>query len=258
MDQPMICIVEENRMTALDTYLMRLRCDNRPDEFIPGQFVHVLVPNRPDLVLRRPLSVHAYDATCGEITLIYQIKGKGTKVFSRLERGDALSVLGPIGHGFPMDKNAKRCILVGGGIGCAPLLTLPAAMPDTVFDAVLGYRSMAYIYQKMQFENGCRHVIFTTDDASYGRGGTAVEALDTLLERPCDAIYACGPIPMLKSLQSAVEDLGIPCFASLEERMGCGVGACVTCTCTVMENGKQTRQRVCKDGPVFSLLEVVF
>lgn len=257
MNQPMTCTVLENRTVAVDTYLLRLKSSDCPQAFVPGQFVHVLVPDRPDLVLRRPLSVHRFDRESGEITLIYQIKGKGTQAFARLDGGDTLSVLGPLGRGFPMDKQWKRCILIGGGIGCAPLLTLPAAFPDTTFDAVLGYRSMAHIYQRIPFEQACRQVIFTTDDGSYGREGTAVEALSELLEQPCDAVYACGPLPMLKSLQAAIKPSGTPCFASLEERMGCGVGACVTCTCTVIDDGRQTRKRVCKDGPVFSLAEVV-
>ncbi len=255
--QPFIGRVTENRTVALDTYLMKLQGECQK-AFVPGQFVHLEVPNRPDLILRRPISVHSFDAAKGEISLIYQVVGEGTRAFSRLQTGDAISVLGPVGNGFTKPEGAKRCILVGGGIGCAPLLTLPQAWPDVIFDAALGFRSMAHIYARIPFEDACRHVIYTTDDGSYGRKGLVTDALKTLLEEPCDAIFACGPKPMLKGLQQVIAQYDVPCFASLEERMGCGMGACVTCTCGVRVEGVLKNLRVCKDGPVFSVSEVVF
>jgi dihydroorotate dehydrogenase electron transfer subunit len=259
MDRELCTIVEENRMVALDTYLLRLRFAVFPSGFVPGQFVHVQIPGRPDLLLRRPLSVHLYDGQRREMTLIYQIKGEGTKALAGCARGDALSVMGPLGNGFPAVQNGGRAVLVGGGIGCAPLLALPAAYPDTVFDAVLGFRSMAHIYQKTQFEAVCNTVVFTTDDGSYGQKGTVVDALPALLSHPCDVVFACGPVPMLKGLQEQLKHYGVPCHASLEERMGCGMGACMTCTCSIMmEDGGLSRKRVCKDGPVFPLSEVAF
>ena len=257
MNQPFDCRVVENRTVALDTYLMRLQSEC-PANFVPGQFVHLQVPDRPDLVLRRPISIHSYDAQKGELSIIYQLVGEGTRAFSRLQFGDTLSVLGPLGTGFRMPESAKRCILVGGGIGCAPLLTLPLFWPDVTFDAALGFRSMAHIYARIPFEDVCRHVIYTTDDGSYGRKGFASDALQTLLEQPCDAVFACGPKPMLKGLQQAMKNCNTPCSVSLEERMGCGMGACVTCTCAINSNGLVKNQRVCKDGPVFDLSEVVF
>ena len=249
--------VTQNRTVALDTYLMELQGECG-DAFVPGQFVHIEVPNRPDLILRRPISVHAYDARNKQISLVYQVVGEGTRAFANLKTGDAVSVLGPVGNGFSLPDGAKRCILVGGGIGCAPLLTLPNMWPDVRFDAALGFRSMAHIYARLSFEDSCRHVIFTTDDGSYGRKGLVTEALKTLLEEPCDAIFACGPKPMLRGLQQMIGQYGIPCFASLEERMGCGMGACVTCTCGIRVEGSVKNLRVCKDGPVFPLSEVVF
>jgi dihydroorotate dehydrogenase electron transfer subunit len=257
MDQQLICTVTENRVAALDTQLMILNCEQGLKSFVPGQFVHVQVPNRPDLLLRRPFSIHAYDEKRRELTLVYQVKGKGTRAFADCSPGDVLSVLGPLGRGFPVKTDIKRGIVVGGGIGCAPLLSLPVLMPHVVFDAALGFRNAACIFQKSLFENACNRVIWTTDDGSFGRKGFAADALKDLLEQPCDAVFACGPKPMLQNLQAFMKGLSIPCYASLEERMGCGIGACVTCTVVVIESCTLQHKRVCKDGPVFDLSEVI-
>lgn len=233
---------------------MELRLDFREETVLPGQFVQVRVP-RADCILRRPISVHCHAE--GVLTLVYQVKGKGTQALAALQPGDEVDVLGPLGNGFPVGA-AKRIWVVGGGIGCAPLYGLPIHYPDVAFDAILGYRTASLVFREAAYRAAFARVDLVTDDGTAGRQGNVADVLkERLAQARPDAIFACGPKPMFRALKQALEGEEIPCWLSLEERMGCGVGACVTCACAVMKNGERQYLRVCADGPVFPLQEVL-
>lgn len=255
------CNVLKNVPVARDTYLMWLDVGAGKEKlYWPGRFVHLQVPGRPDLILRRPISIHGYHNAQGRLELVYQLKGAGTHAFAACKPGDVLSVLGPLGNGFSVPEGARECVLLGGGIGCAPLKLLPQQETEVAFDAILGFRSSEWIYQREEFERVCRHVQWMTDDGSFGEQGFVTSALQRRLESGArtDAIFVCGPAPMYRSLYAVMERFPhVPCYVSLEERMGCGMGACMTCTCEILRQGEVSRQRVCLDGPVFDWKEIV-
>ena len=184
----------------------------------------------------------------------YRIAGSGTEEFSRKQEGDTIEMMGPLGHGFRMKE--ERAILVGGGIGIPPILELARQLkaPKTI---VLGYRDR--LFMKEDFE-ACGDVYVATEDGSAGTKGTVLDAIrNNSLEG--DIIYACGPIPMLKALAEYARDKGMEAQISLEERMACGIGACLGCVCRSGQVDPHTNvrnKRICKDGPVFDAREVEF
>ena len=219
-----------------------------------GQFVHVLCPGHS--TLRRPLSLCRIDPDKGQIRLVFEVRGEGTKALSSLREGDMMDIMGPLGHGFALLDPAKRVVVVGGGIGVPPMLEV-AAHYGANCRAVLGFRSADAVILTRDFEAlGCE-VLLSTDDGTRGRKGFVTQSLQETLERePADMIYACGPLPMLKGVASIARQQGIRCQVSLEERMGCGIGACLVCACKTQKDGKESYSHVCKDGPVFESTEL--
>lgn len=237
---------------------MTLRFDGGVAGFMPGQFAHVRLPG-DKLLLRRPISLNHIDEAEACATLAYQVKGEGTKLLSELKEGERLDVLAPLGRGFWRPGGARRAALVGGGIGAAPLRMLPEAWPDVEFDAFLGFRSVELAYQLDEFRASAKSLRLCSDDGSLGEKAFVIRLLgDCLAGGGYDAIFACGPAPMLKALQALLAGSGIPCQASLEERMGCGIGACLVCSVRIRSDGEWHYRRVCKDGPVFDIAEVDF
>lgn len=256
------CKVLKNEEVATDTMHIELDASGlEANRFWPGRFAHVRPFHRDDLILRRPISINAYDKDTQVLELIYQRKGGGTQSLAQAKPGDELDVLGPNGNGFFAPKGARRIWALGGGIGCAPLKYLPTYYPDIAFEAFVGYRNADCCYQLDEFEQLFKRVSLTTDDGSAGEKDFVTSVLQRRLEtgdRP-DAIFACGPPPMVRALARALDAFrDVPCMVSLEERMGCGVGACYTCTCSIKRDGRKKNARVCVEGPVFSLWEVDF
>ena len=220
-----------------------------------GQFLHVKCGDGQ--LLRRPISVAIanWDEPEDLVTLIFEVRGEGTKWLSRRRKGDKLNVLGPLGNGFDVSKEG-RYLLVGGGIGVPPLIEY-AESPKWSGVAVLGYRTGAKAFPAVisRFEENCERTYLCTDDGTLGRHGFVDGQVRDILAKDNNftAILACGPKPMLKSVVKAAAEYGIPCQVSMEERMGCGVGACLVCA-VPMKDG--TRKPVCKDGPVFRAEEV--
>lgn len=250
--------IEKNELIASGIYEMALHFDAGVANFLPGQFAHVKPP-RESMLLRRPISVNHIDVEAGTATLIYQVKGEGTRLMSELKAGERLDVLAPLGRGFWRPEGLKKAALVGGGIGAAPLRMLPEAWPDVSFDAYLGFRGDRFAYQTEEFSALAQSVFLCSDDGTLGENTFVTCLLDErLLSGEYDAIFACGPTPMLKALKAVLAGKGIHCQVSLEERMGCGMGACRVCSCRVWDNGAWHYQRVCKDGPVFEISEVDF
>ena len=231
---------------------------------VAGQFVSVYCSDRTKL-LPRPISICEIDRTAGTLRLVYRVTGKGTgtEEFSRLRAGDQVEVLGPLGNGFPLI--GKKPLVIGGGIGVPPMLELARTLSQTPLEkegeaarvtAVLGYRD-SQLFLKDEFESWAK-VCVSTDDGSAGTKGTVIDAVrENGVE--ADVIFACGPKPMLRAVKAYAAEKGVLCYVSLEERMACGIGACLGCVCKTTGEDAHSHvhnARVCKDGPVFAAEEV--
>ena len=217
-----------------------------------GQFGNIAVGGTH--LLRRPIAICKAEKNL--ITFCYQIKGEGTKELKNMGAGTRLNVLMPLGNGFFVEEKEKKVALVGGGVGTFPLISVLREYSATKeISAYIGYRNKGAVCGVEEFEKAAKFVA-VTDDGSYGEKMNAVQAFEADLKkgnRP-DVVLACGPTPMLRALKSLVEKENLNAYVSLEERMGCGFGACVVCVCD-LTNGKKAR--VCKDGPVFNVNDVI-
>ena len=211
----------------------------------PGQFVHVAVPGK---TLRRPISLCGFNAEEGTLRLVFQVRGEGTAILAALQEGATLDLLGPLGHGFPAPKEGHKALYVGGGIGVPPLLQASKAAGENAL-VCLGFRTASAVILQQDFEQNGATVYLATDDGSLGHHGFAADCAKDL---SFDVAYACGPTPMLRAVRDLAKEKGVPCYLSLEERMACGVGACLGCaTPLIREDGTKYFGHVCKDGPVF-------
>ena len=217
-----------------------------------GQFGNIAVGGTH--LLRRPIAICKTEGNL--VTFCYQLKGEGTRKLKDMGAGTRLNVLLPLGNGFYVEETEKKVALVGGGVGVFPLISvLREYGTKKEISAYIGYRNQGAVCGVEEFKKASKF-IGVTDDGSYGEKMNAVQAFAADLEkgnRP-DVVLACGPTPMLRALKTLVEKENLPCYVSLEERMGCGIGACLVCVCD-MTNG--AKARVCKDGPVFDVKDVV-
>ena len=233
----------------------------------PGQFVHLQVNKALEPLLRRPISIHNVDREKGTLKLLYQVVGKGTEILSNAVINQILSVLGPLGRGFTLPDKGQKVVVVGGGIGIAPLLFLlkELAAKNISVEVYLGARSKEYLLALQEINLLGFSPKIATDDGSMGYHGQ----ITVLLEKDFSdnnnsveqaMVYACGPKPMLKSLAKLLLFKQLPFEVSLEEHMGCGVGACLSCACKVKASNEEgyLYRHVCVDGPVFSGKEVVW
>ena len=219
----------------------------------PGQFVHIKCGDA--LLLRRPISV----CSCQEdepedlLTIVFEIRGEGTAWLANRPAGHSVDVMGLLGNGFSV-KPGSRCLLVGGGIGVPPMVGC-AQYTAGNSTAIVGFRAREKTILTDWLERETAKLLVATDDGSMGHHGfvDALARQELGQDRNYDAVLACGPKPMLRSVAKVAEEFGIPCQVSMEERMGCGVGACLVCACD-MKDG--SRKHVCKDGPVFDAREV--
>ena len=223
----------------------------------PGQFISMYTSDGTKL-LPRPISICEIDKENGRLRVVYRVTGEktGTKEFSALKAGDTVPVIGPLGNGFPLEKaEGKKAFLMGGGIGVPPILEL-AKQLNCEKQIVVGYRD-EHTFLKEQFEaNGSLYI--STEDGSVGTKGNVMNAIAEN-NLTADIIFACGPTPMLRAIKNYAEENGIECYISLEERMACGIGACLACTCKSKDKDHHTNvnnKRICKDGPVFLSTEV--
>lgn len=220
----------------------------------PGQFIQMLVPDSAH-VLRRPISLMAFNRAAGTLTLAIQPKGRGTQLICGLQAGDSVRVLGPLGTGFDA-QGAQAVYFVGGGVGVAPICCAMDGFAGEGSRAFFGFRSAAHAYGMTQAP--CP-VTAVSDDGTLGERALVTKPLlEAIAQRRPECIMACGPLPMLLAVQKIAAEQDIPCQLSLEERMGCGIGACLGCNVKVaQEDGTWMYRRVCKDGPVFDSKEVV-
>ena len=219
-----------------------------------GQFVTVLCEG---FELRRPISLCGFDAAAGILRLVFEVRGKGTAWLAQRQIGENLSLVGPLGHGFPLLESDKKVLLVGGGIGTPPLLPIARHYGSNA-TVITGFRNAASVILQDDFQAVGAKTILCTDDGSAGFHGFTTQAMERhLAESDCDVVYTCGPKVMMKRVAEQANKKGIPCWVSMEERMACGVGACLGCACkTKDENGDPRMARVCLNGPVFDAQEV--
>ena len=225
----------------------------KKEGLMAGQFLHIACGE--GLLLRRPISVCMVqeDEPQDTARVVFEVRGEGTKWLAQRQVGDKVNVLGPLGNGFTVTPN-DRLLLVGGGIGVPPLLG-QAAFTAKNSTAVLGFRSADRAMLVEDYRDYCEAVYLCSDDGSLGRHGFVDAQLKDILEKDKNftALLACGPKPMLKNVAKVAAEYGVPCQVSLEERMACGVGACLGCAVQMADG---TMKHVCKDGPVFDAKEV--
>lgn len=232
-----------------------IKCEDVASIAEPGQFVHISVPG---YFLRRPISICEIDKDRGTIRIVVQVRGKGTEAMSKLEEGEKMDLLGPLGNGFTINDSKDPVVLIGGGIGTPPMLALADIYKETAA-VITGFRTKALSILSDDFINTGARLTECTDDGTLGRKGFVTDALlEEIKNNKPKKVYACGPMIMLKSISEICEKNDIDCEISLEERMACGVGACLGCAVKLCRDGNEFYGHVCKDGPVFSSKEVVF
>lgn len=238
---------------ADDIYSMWLRTEKIAQLAKAGQFVSIYCRDGSRL-LPRPISICEIDREDGAIRLVYRVAGEGTEEFSKMHTGDQLKIVGPLGNGFP--KKSQKAFLIGGGIGIPPMLQLAKEL-ECERQMVLGFKDEVFLLEEFA---RCGEVYIATEDGSAGIEGNV---LDAIRENglTADIIYACGPSPMLRALKAYAAERGMECWISMEERMACGIGACLACVCQSKnkdEHSNVNNKRICKEGPVFLAQEVEF
>ena len=256
MIQKELCKVLSQKEIASDIYELTINGELVSQIKTPGQFVHLKVSNGLDPLLRRPISISSYNFEQNSLTMIYRKDGKGTSMLAELRPGMFVDILGPLGNGFPVDEVSigDTALLVGGGIGVPPLYELSNQLVAKGVKVihVLGFQTASAVFYEEEFlKNGETYV--ATADGSYGRKGFVT---DVMKELQFDCIYTCGPTPMLRAIEQNYQDKKV--FLSLEERMGCGIGACFACVCKKKDDPTGVSyKKVCSDGPVFRAGEVL-
>ncbi|MBQ8541135.1 MAG: dihydroorotate dehydrogenase electron transfer subunit [Clostridia bacterium] len=240
------CKIVGKREIAKNQVELLLENEALAKEAQPGQFVHINIGSDKH-ILRRPISIcDAYD----NITrIVFEIKGDGTQILSEKNVGETIDLLGPLGTGFTVKKDVKALVL-GGGLGSFPLLYLAKNLTNP--KVFLGFRDKEMVCMEEDFAS-CGPTVIATDNGTYGYPGFAINAAKEAME-DCDIIYACGPTPMLRAVKMIAEEKGIKAEISMEQRMGCGIGACLVCVCKT----KSGYDKVCQKGPVFDASEVEF
>ncbi|WP_223588591.1 dihydroorotate dehydrogenase electron transfer subunit [Neobacillus bataviensis] len=251
-----LCKIVAQHEIAEDIFELTVKASFTHDIQAPGQFVHLRVSNSWDPLLRRPISISSYEKSNEEFTMIYRKEGQGTSLLAKMEAGMEVDILGPLGNGFPVEEvsTGDTALLVGGGIGVPPLYELSNQLTAKGVKVihVLGFQTKSAVFYEKEFmKNGETYV--ATVDGSYGKKGFVTDVIKDL---SFDCIYTCGPTPMLRAIEQAYQDKKV--FLSLEERMGCGVGACFACVCkSAGDPSGVSYKKVCSDGPVFRAGEVL-
>ena len=230
-----------------------LYAPNIAKQAVPGQFLHVRVSSATyHPLLRRPLSISSVDAEAGTVSTIYRIVGQGTACLATLNKNDSVDTMGPLGNGFTLQ--GERPLLIGGGMGLAPLIFLAGALCPRSIEVLMGGRTKEEMFWAPIFKAMCQSLHITTDDGTLGSRGVTLDVLPELLQTgKFDMIYTCGPHVMMQGVAKIAKEYNIPCQVSLEEYMACGVGGCLSCTCATKDG---QRKKVCIDGPVFWAEEV--
>ncbi|MBR6404172.1 MAG: dihydroorotate dehydrogenase electron transfer subunit [Eubacterium sp.] len=240
-----------------DIYSMWIKAPGLASDAHGGQFVNLYTDDASKL-LPRPISICEVNKEDDALRLVYRTVGEGTKQFSKLSSGDTIRLVGPVGNGYTVFS--ERPVLLGGGIGIPPMLELAKefsrrGVSKENISVILGFRNETFLLE--EFEKVAT-VYISSDTGNVGIKGNVIDAA-VHFDVKGDALYSCGPKPMLRAVKSYSEKCGVPAYISLEERMACGIGAClacVTCTCDIDDHSKVKNKRICVDGPVFDAQEV--
>lgn len=255
------CMAKVTSVTELaeDICSMWLLAPEIAKEALPGQFISLYCRDT-DKLLPRPISLCEINREEGTLRLVFRIVGAGTKEFAGRVPGDMIKVLGSLGNGFPIPsaKEAEKmtAVLIGGGIGIPPLVQMAKEFPGKV-TVVAGYRDDRTFLQE-ELEQAADRLVLASEDGSLGTKGNVIDAIRAENVQG-DVIYSCGPTPMLRGVKAWGLEQGIPAWISMEEKMACGIGACLACVCQSKEidtHSKVNNKRICKDGPVFLSTEV--
>ncbi len=246
----------EKKTLAKEMYSYVILCPEVAAAAQPGQFVHIRANG---FTLRRPISICEINKERGTLRMVFEIRGKGTAEIAKLNTGNLIDMLAPLGHGFTVKPELKKVVCIGGGIGTPPMLPLAQAYGEKA-TVITGFRSANAVILQEDFKKSGAETILCTDDGTQGVHGFVTQPLEDILKAGgVDAVYACGPMPMLKGIAALAKQYAVPlCEVSLEERMACGVGACLGCACKVKRNDEEYFLHVCKNGPVFNAEEVVW
>lgn len=244
-------VVVRQEELAHQIYSMWLKTDNISHKAKAGQFI-ALYSKEESRMLPRPISICEIDEEKGMLRIVYRVVGKGTEEFSGLHAGAEIEIMGPLGNGFPLQE--KKAMLIGGGIGIPPMLELAKRL-NCEKQVVAGYRDELFLERELRQNS---ELFIATEDGSTGTKGTVLDAIRKN-SLTADVIYACGPAPMLRAVKEYALEQGIEAWISMEEKMACGIGACLACVCKSKEKDSHTNvnnKRVCKEGPVFECREV--
>lgn len=242
-----------------DIFKFSLKADEIVRQAKPGNFIEVKVSDTNDPFLRRPISIYNLDKENGILEIIFQVKGTGTDLLSKKLEQDEIDIIGPLGYGTFKTEGVRNVAIIGGGIGTYPLYELAKTLKKDgcKVHMYLGFRNKEYVTLEKEYTDVSDTISITTDDGSYGIKGFAIDILKQELEKGnFDMIYSCGPLPMLRALQQLTKQYNIPCQVSLEEKMGCGIGACLGCAVNKISKTENIYVHVCKLGPVFMADEV--
>lgn len=248
--------VVSKKTLAKEIYDYTIYCPEIAAEAQCGQFVNIKADG---FMLRRPISICGIDKEKGTLRIVFEVRGEGTKALARINEGEMIDIIAPLGgRGFELLGNDKKAVIIGGGIGNPPMVPIAEHYGKNAV-VISGFRNASAVILQEDFAGTGAEVILCTDDGTAGRKGFVTDALAEVLEKDKpDIIYACGPNVMLRRIVEQADKYGIRCQVSLEERMGCGVGACLVCACRTIRDGKEYYSHVCKDGPVFESKEVIF
>jgi len=242
----------ENKQLKKDFFILELLSPDNLPEILPGQFVQIRVDGSPETFLRRPISFYDVDYEKNTIRLLIQSVGKGTETLSRLGPGDSLNLVYPLGNAFTMPASGESSLLIGGGVGIAPLYYFAKLIRNAGLsvDILLGFRNKERIIEYNEFSK-YGTVFVTTEDGSEGEKGYVTDH-SVLKEKKYDRIYTCGPDPMMIAIARYASSKGIWCEASLENLMACGFGICLCCIVTTTRGNICT----CTEGPVFNISDL--
>lgn len=239
-------------------YKMTIASDYVAENAVPGQFVNVKCSEGINALLRRPISICDVNREQKTFDIVFQVKGLGTELLSQKPVGSTVDIIAPLGNGFEVSNPYKKIAVVGGGIGTFPLLYLLKRSRAEKKSAFLGFRNKDYIVLEQEFRSVTQEYGMSTDDGSAGHHGLVTDLLEKALDKePLDLIYTCGPTPMIKKVMDIASARGVKCQVSLEQRMGCGIGACLVCACKTRLGDEWEYSHVCSDGPVFWSEEVI-
>ncbi|OGC03067.1 hypothetical protein A3H38_05120 [candidate division WOR-1 bacterium RIFCSPLOWO2_02_FULL_46_20] len=251
------CRILEHQQIAPHYFQLTLASAHVSANAKPGQFVQVRCSEKYDPLLHRPLSIHRISKKEKSFALLYEVVGKGTELLSQAKVGAELDVLGPLGNGFSIDKNIQTAILVGGGMGIAPLLSLVDKLKSenvkTIY-ALIGGKTKNSLLCVKDFKKLTAQVLLATDDGSCGEKGLVSDTLSNMLDKIQGTIYACGPRAMLKAVAKISAKNKLNCQVLMEARMACGIGTCLGCVIKT----KAGYKKVCDDGPVFDSKEIIW